>query len=253
MYYYFSVKYPWVPGLNPTWSWCIIIAGFGLLLFCSGLLCWSPWVRLACTLPFLSCALSYLDQVDTVFIEWAGYAPFFSSYLDCFLCDASESRLQLHGHILWEGCQGCCLLAVMPLCNPPHWWGWTGALLLLNKCSERDGMPLLRWGDKSLWLPPWAPSLAHSLWGKPAAMLGAALRRDPGGRDLRGAPGPQPAGNGTHELVRKWILPHHLRGLGGGSSPRWDFGWDVAQPDSRTITLLRELEPEVPAKPHLDP
>lgn len=121
------------------------------------------------------------------------------------------------------------------------------------ECGKRDGMPLLRWGDKSLWLPPWAPSLAHSLWGKPAAMLGAALRRDPGGKDLRGAPGPQPAGNGTHELVRKWILPHHLRGLGGGSSPRWDFGWDVAQPDSRTITLLRELEPEVPAKPHLDP
>ena len=41
------------------------------------------------------------------------------------------------------------------------------------------------------------------------------------------------------------------RGPESGSSPSWDFGWDAAQPDIRTVTSWESLSQRYPAKPHL--
>ena len=87
-----ELNHPFIPGINPTWSWCVIhgvwfIVEFGLLIFCWGFL------------------HLFIRAVDLYFSFLCGILVWFSvsgKYFPCELCLKEFPPLLFLGRV-WEG------------------------------------------------------------------------------------------------------------------------------------------------------
>ena len=137
-----------------------------------------------------------------------------------------------------------------PSCNPlPLSVGWTQWLASNKQNTVSDGMPPSRLAYKKTpasfypLLLTFSCSLTCSLWWKPASMSRAAPQRGPYRKELREASSQQPA--------RSWPMWELVSEFGNVSSPSWALRWPLPRP-TLECQLVRGLEPEDPAKPHLD-
>ena len=107
-----ELNHPFIPGINPTWSWCVIhgvwfIVEFGLLIFCWGFL------------------HLFIRAVDLYFSFLCGIVWFSVSgkYFPCELCLKEFPPLLFLGRV-WEGlCSFFLECLVKLICAAA--WSWT--------------------------------------------------------------------------------------------------------------------------------